>query len=176
MRRLFDLDADPCAVAERLGTDPVLAPLIAARPGLRAPGAADPHELAVRAVLGRRELGDALVAAYGERLTEPSGGLTHLFPRVEDLAEAEPGELRTLSAALADGSVVLDPGADRDEAERQLLALPGIGQRTAGYIRMRALGDPDVLLAGEATMGDAEAWRPWRSYAMHHLWAMACDS
>ncbi|MEU4492371.1 AlkA N-terminal domain-containing protein [Streptomyces sp. NPDC023998] len=176
MRRLFDLDADPCAVAERLGTDPALAPLVAARPGLRAPGAADPHELAVRAVLGRRELGDALVAAYGERLTEPSGGLTHLFPRVEDLAEAEPGELRTLSAALADGSVVLDPGADRDEAERQLLALPGIGQRTAGYIRMRALGDPDVLLAGEATMGDTEAWRPWRSYAMHHLWAMACDS
>ncbi|WP_405804567.1 helix-turn-helix domain-containing protein [Streptomyces sp. NBC_00210] len=176
MRRLFDLDADPCAVAERLGTDPALAPLVAARPGMRAPGAADPHELAVRAVLGRRELGDALVAAYGERLTEPSGGLTHLFPRVEDLAEAEPGELRTLSAALADGSVVLDPGADRDEAERQLLALPGIGQRTAGYIRMRALGDPDVLLAGEATMGDTEAWRPWRSYAMHHLWAMACDS
>ncbi|MFK4226635.1 AlkA N-terminal domain-containing protein [Streptomyces sp. NPDC019890] len=176
MRRLFDLDADPCAVAERLGTDPILAPLIAARPGLRAPGTADPHELAVRAVLGRRELGDALVAAYGERLTEPSGGLTHLFPRVEDLAEAEPSELRTLSAALADGSVVLDPGADRDEAERQLLALPGIGPRTAGYIRMRALGDPDVLPAGEATVGDTEAWRPWRSYAMHHLWARARDS
>lgn len=175
MRRLFDLDADPCAVAERLGTDPALAPLVAARPGLRAPGTADPHELAVRAVLGRRELGDALVAAYGERLAERSGGLTHLFPRVEDLAEAEPGELRTLSTALADGSVVLDPGADRDEAERQLLALPGIGPRTARCIRMRALGDPDVLMAGEATVGDAEAWRPWRSYAMHHLWAMASD-
>ncbi|MBT2388542.1 helix-turn-helix domain-containing protein [Streptomyces sp. ISL-1] len=198
MRRLFDLDADPCAVAERLGTDPALAPLVAARPGLRAPGTADPHELAVRAVLGEgvsvaagRRLGGALVAAYGEPLCEPSGGLTHLFPRVEALAAAAltevdiPGArratLRTLTAALARGAPVLDPGADRDETELQLLALPGIGPWTAGYIRMRALGDPDVLLTGDASIragmrrvgastADAQEWRPWSSYAMHHFW------
>lgn len=199
-RRLFDLDADPCAVAERLGTDPALAPLVAARPGLRAPGTADPHELAVRAVLGEgvsvaagRRLGDALVAAYGERLCEPSGGLTHLFPRVDELATAVLSELdipdarratlRTLTAAIAEGAVALDPGADRDETELQLLDLPGIGHWTASYIRMRALGDPDVLLTGDATIragmrragastADAQGWRPWSSYAMHHFWNM----
>jgi AraC family transcriptional regulator of adaptative response / DNA-3-methyladenine glycosylase II len=191
MRRLFDLDADPCAVAERLGADPALAQLVAARPGLRAPGTADPHELAVRAVLGEGSLGDALVASYGAPLCEPSGGLTHLFPHVDDLAGAAltdvamPDErratLRTLAAALAEGRVALDPGADRDETEQELLALPGVGPWTAGYVRMRALGDPDVLLAGDAavqagmrrtgsTTADAERWRPWSSYAMHHFW------
>ncbi len=86
VRRLFDLDADPRAVAERLGADPVLAPLVARHPGLRAPGATDAHELAVRAVLGQqvsvpagRRLGETLLAAYGEPLPTPSGGLTLLF-------------------------------------------------------------------------------------------------
>ncbi|WP_327678069.1 AlkA N-terminal domain-containing protein [Streptomyces sp. NBC_00467] len=199
VRRLFDLDADPCAVAERLGADPALAPLVAACPGLRAPGAADPHELAVRAVLahrattaeGRRR-GHALVVAHGHPLCEPSGGLTHLFPDAATLAEAgiddldlpdaRRAALRTLTTALADGTVTLDPGTDRDEAERRLLALPGIDRWTAGYIRMRALGDPDVLLTDDpavragmrragARESDTEAWRPWSSYAMHHFWS-----
>lgn len=202
VRRLFDLDADPYAVAERLGEDPVLARLVAQRPGLRAPGAPDPHELAVRAVLGQQvslaaghTLGGALVAAYGELLPEPAGPLTHLFPRADDLAQASLAELgmpasrratlRTLSAALADGTVPLDAGADRDQAEQALLGLRGIGPWTAGYIRMRALGDPDVLLSGDvavragmrragaptaALAAHADGWRPWRSYAMHHFW------
>ncbi|NBM16011.1 AlkA N-terminal domain-containing protein [Streptomyces sp. GC420] len=201
MRRLFDLDADPWAVDERLRGAPALAPLVAARPGLRSPGAADPHELAVRAVLGRqvtlgagRRLGAALVRVYGEPLPAASGGLTHLFPRAEDLADASleeltlPGPrrltLRALGAALAEGTVVLDPGADRDRAEKELLRVPGIGPWTAGYIRMRALGDPDVLLEGDTavragarragvSLEDSQAWRPWRSYAMHHLWRAA---
>lgn len=185
VRRLFDLDADPYAVAERLSADPELAPLAAAHPGLRAPGTADPEELALRAVLGEdlpvaeaRRLGAALVTAYGEPLTAPSGALTHLFPRPADLAEAGlteldvPGErrtaLRTVAAALAAGAVRLDPGADRDEAERSLLALPGVSPWTAGYIRMRALGDPDVLLDPEPP--GAAAWRPWSTYATHHRW------
>ena len=204
VRRLFDLDADPYAVAERLAEDPVLARLVAERPGLRSPGAAAPDELAVRAVLGQqvsvaagRTLGAALVAAYGEPLPEPSGALTHLFPRIDDLAGASLAELgmpesrrttlRTLGAALADGTVTLDTGADRDEAERALLGLRGIGPWTAGYIRMRALGDPDVLLTGDvAVRAGMRAGRSpdgrsgsavhtpgaprWRSYAMHHFW------
>ena len=97
--------------------------------------------------------------------------------------------LVTLAAAVADGRVSLDPGADRDEAGARLTALPGIGPWTAGYIRMRALSDPDVFLPGDAGLvralrelapsgeraGDlasaADRWRPWRSYAVHHLWA-----
>lgn len=188
VRRLFDLDADPFAVAERLGADEELAPLVAARPGLRAPGAADPEELAVRAVLGEgtsaaRRYGEALLAAFGEPLPAARGSLTLLFPRAADLTGAAldavglPAErcetLRTLAAALGDGSVVLDPGVDREEAERTLLALPGLTARTAGYIRMRALGDPDVLLADGRDPAGAQRWRPWRSYATHHLWSVA---
>jgi len=208
-RRLFDLDADPYAVAERLSGDPVLGPLAAARPGLRSPGSVDPAELAVRAVLGQqvtvaagRTLAGRLVAAYGEPLPQslageaaaPGGGLTHLFPTAETLAgapltelgmpEARRATVRAVAAALAEGTVRLDPGADRAEAEKELLAVRGIGPWTAGYIRMRALGDPDVLLEGDValraamrsrglTPAGAAAWRPWRSYAMHHLWAAA---
>ena len=144
-----------------------------------------------------RRLGNALVAAYGQPLRTPSGALTHLFPTAEVLADAALGELgmpesrrrtlRTLTTALADGTVALDPGADRDHAEKTLLGLRGIGPWTAGYIRMRALGDPDVLLTGDVAiragmrhtgtgpMG-AEAWRPWRTYAMHHFWKAAAEA
>ncbi|MFD5627647.1 DNA-3-methyladenine glycosylase 2 family protein [Streptomyces sp. NPDC127072] len=203
IRRLFDLDADPYAVGERLGSHPALAPLVARWPGLRAPGCADPHELAVRAVLeaevpvpAGRKLAGALVTVYGHPLAMPSGGLTHVFPGVEDLAEAPLGELalsetrrdtvRTVARALADGTIGLDAGADRDEAEKALLGLRGVDPRIAGYVRMRALGDPDVLLtcdpvvrAGMRRAGaepvDAEAWRPWRTYAMHHFWNAAAE-
>ncbi|MER0245843.1 AlkA N-terminal domain-containing protein, partial [Streptomyces sp. HSW2009] len=213
MRRLFDLDADPYAVAERLGGCPYLGPLVAARPGLRVPGAADPHELALRAVLGQgvslheaRRRGAALVSAYGAVLATANGELTHLFPSAAELAEAPLDALdlppagrttlRALATALADGSLSLDPGADRAEAERRLRDLPGLAGRTARAIRMRALGDPDVLLlgaehgqqdppprggtgqpawdaAGEPAGSGQERWRPWRSYATHYLWAAA---
>ncbi|MFB8024538.1 AlkA N-terminal domain-containing protein [Streptomyces sp. NPDC056465] len=203
MRRLFDLDADPHAVAERLGAVPALAPLVARTPGLRAPGTADVHELAVRAVLGQqvsvaagRRLGSALVQAHGAPLQVPSGTLTRTFPDAGDLAGAGLDELgvpaarrdtlRSVAAALADGRIGLDPGADRDQAERELLGLRGVGPRTAGYIRMRALGDPDVLLTGDvaalagmrhtgADPARSGAWRPWRTYAMHHFWGAATD-
>ena len=204
MRRLFDLDADPYAVAETLGADAVIGSLVRMRPGLRAPGATDPEELAVRAVLGQqvsvaagRKLGAALIAAYGEPLPTPSGGLTHLFPRAADLAgnpldalgmpDSRRSTLRALGAALGEGTLRLDPGVDRDQTQRDLLTLPGIGPWTAGYIRMRALGDPDVLLEGDvainagmlrtgATVADTRGWQPWRSYAMHHLWNSASTS
>lgn len=126
------------------------------------------------------------------------GGLTHLFPEPGTLAEADPSSLglpagrgRTvvgLARLLDDGAIALDPGADRVAATKGLLDLPGIGQWTTSYVIMRALGDPDVLLETDAgtrraasRLGlpaapgplreHAERWRPWRSYALHHLWA-----
>ncbi|NJQ07182.1 AlkA N-terminal domain-containing protein [Streptomyces lonarensis] len=204
VRRLFDLDADPYAVSERLAGDPALGAAAAARPGVRSPGTTDPDELAVRAVLGQqvtvtaaRKLAADLVADRGEPLPAPDGGLTRLFPRAADLADAPLRELRmpesrraalrALTAALADGGLVLDPGADREEAEHRLLALRGIGPWTAGYVRMRALGDPDVMLTGDTgvrqgvrllgcAQDDAVRWRPWRSYALHHLWLAAAGA
>jgi AraC family transcriptional regulator of adaptative response / DNA-3-methyladenine glycosylase II len=204
-RRLLDLDADPAAVDAVLGADPALAPLVAGAPGRRVPAAADADELAVRAVLGQqvsiagaRTLTGRLVTAAGRPLAEPVGTLTHAFPRAEALAEADLSAIgltgarrrtvHTLAAALADGTVALNPGADRDEARRQLLALPGIGPWTAALVGLRGLADPDVWLPGDlalrrslAVLGssDAEAadrWRPWRSYAVMHLWALAVPS
>ncbi|MBB4934000.1 AraC family transcriptional regulator of adaptative response / DNA-3-methyladenine glycosylase II [Lipingzhangella halophila] len=202
-RRLLDLDTDPHAVAEVLAQSDLLGPAVAAAPGLRAPGHVDPAELAVRAIVGQqvsvaaaRTVAGRIVEQYGKPLTAPNGGLTHVFPEPEDLAAANPEDLpmpaararalQGLMAALASGEVDLGPGADRADAEARLRSLPGVGPWTAGYIRMRALGDPDVLLesdhgvqralryAGHAgPIGDvARTWRPWRSYATHHLWAM----
>ncbi|MFI6647326.1 DNA-3-methyladenine glycosylase 2 family protein [Streptomyces sp. NPDC050529] len=163
LRRLFDLDADPYAVDELLGADPLLAAGVAARPGVRSPGTADPEEFAVRALVGPAAAGE-LVETYGKVLDVPCSGLTHVFPEPGVLAGAvsDPA-LRALTVALADGEVRLDAGADRDEAEQALLRLPGIGPATAALIRMRGLGDPDVDPYG--TPG-SERWRPWRSYGV----------
>ncbi|HEY6780735.1 MAG TPA: AlkA N-terminal domain-containing protein [Thermoleophilaceae bacterium] len=203
-RRLLDLDADPLAVADALGGDRLLGPLVAAAPGRRVPGHVDPHELAVRAVLGQqvsvaaaRTLAGRLAAEHGQPLAAPDGTLTHAFPSAGALAALDPETLAMprsrgralvgLTAALAAGEVSLDPGVDRDEADAQLQALPGIGPWTASYVRMRALGDPDAFLPSDLGVrhalerlghpGDprsaaalAERWRPWRSYALAHLW------
>ncbi|MEV4557501.1 AlkA N-terminal domain-containing protein [Kitasatospora sp. NPDC049285] len=207
LRALFDLDADPDAVDGRLAADPLLAPLVAARPGLRSPGHVDPHELAVRAVLGQqitvaaaRTLAARLAETYGAVLPAADGGLRLLFPGSAALAAADPEHLAMpqarrrallgLCAALADGAVRLDAGADREEAAAELLALPGIGPWTVGYLRMRALADPDVFLPTDIGVRDGlrrlgepgdprtaaalgAAWAPWRSYALHHLWSAA---
>ncbi|MDX2598325.1 Ada metal-binding domain-containing protein [Streptomyces sp. WI03-4A] len=166
LRRLFDLDADPYAVDERLAADPGLAPLVAARPGLRSPGAADPLEPAVRALVGVAGAAE-LVLRYGKALDAPCGSLTHLFPEPAALAGAEPGgPLGALAAALADGTVRLDPGADRDDAARALFALPGLDPAVVATVRVRALGDPDVAPPG---VDAPDSWRPWRSYAVQHL-------
>ena len=203
-RRLLDLDADVAAVEEVLGADPHLGPLVRARPGLRVPGTVDAAELALRAVLGQqvsvaaaRTVAGRLVARYGKPLDAPDGSLTHRFCDPAALAAADPetlplpraraSALVRLAAALASAEVVLDPGADRDEAMAALRALPGIGEWTASYIALRGLGDPDVLPAADlalrraaARLGlpddtaglrrAARAWRPWRAYAAEHLW------
>jgi AraC family transcriptional regulator of adaptative response / DNA-3-methyladenine glycosylase II len=205
VRRLLDLDADPVAVVDVLGRDPVLGRLVRAAPGRRAPGVVDGTELAVRAVIGQqvsvaaaRTIAGRIVAALGTPLAAPSGGLTHLFVDAEEITGASDADLpmpaarrrslRALAGALAEGSLALDAGADRPSALAALRGIPGIGPWTAGYIALRALGDPDVLLADDlgvrraarllglpedpaALRARAEAWRPWRSYATHHLWA-----
>ena len=204
LRRLFDLDADPVAVCSGLGSDPFLAPLVAASPGRRMPGTAGVHELAMRAVVGQQvSLASARAACgrlaerLGEPLRSPHARVVRAFPTAEAVAGADPGDLplprgravalRRLAAAMATGEVDLHPGADREAVEAALLALPGIGPWTAAYIRMRGLGDPDVLPPADAAIrraltgragpggggGAGHRWRPWRSYATAHLWTLA---
>jgi AraC family transcriptional regulator, regulatory protein of adaptative response / DNA-3-methyladenine glycosylase II len=203
-RALLDLDSDPQAVLDVLGGDSVLGPLVRCAPGRRVPGHVDPHELAVRAVLGQQvsvagaaTLARRLALDYGEPLKRPAGSVTHTFPTADALASADPARLampesrrRALLAlvhSLASGALALDPGADRVAARARLLALPGIGPWTADYVAMRALRDPDSFLAADlgvrhalellgedgrprAAARIAEQWRPYRAYAVQHLW------
>ena len=157
-------------------------------------------------VSGARTVAGRLVLATGEPLPESDGLVTHLFPTpaaLAELAEASPEAfampasrrraLGALAHAVEEGNVVLDAGADPDELRRSLVSLPGIGPWTAEYVAMRALRDPDAFMPtdlgirkGAAARGlpentgglvaHAEAWRPWRSYAMAHLWAMPAGS
>ena len=205
-RRLLDADCDPAAVTDALAEDPVLSRLVEARPGLRVPGHVDGDEVAVRAVLGQQvsvaraaTMAGQLVERYGAavdvRGAEP--GLDRLFPRAPDLAGVDPKDLPMprargralveLSRTLADGDVALDRSMDRDAVRARLLDLPGIGPWTAGYVALRALGDPDVFLPTDlgirqamARLGldpsAAEDWRPWRSYALMHLWTSSNPS
>ena len=204
-RRMLDLDADPVAVDEVLGADPALAALVASAPGRRVPGSPDGPELAVRAVLGQqvsvagaRTLTARLLPLAGVPLAAPVGTLTHAFPRPEALADADlatvgltgarRATVRALAGALAAGDVALDPGADREEAARALRAVKGVGPWTAALVALRGLADPDVWLPGDlalrrslAAVGSTDAdaatrWRPWRSYAVMHLWALAAPS
>jgi AraC family transcriptional regulator of adaptative response / DNA-3-methyladenine glycosylase II len=204
-RRLLDLNADPVAVDETLGADAVLGPLVRRSPGLRVPGTVDGAELAVRAVLGQqvsvaaaRTAAGRLVACLGPPLERPGTHVTRLFPPPERIAGAGADALampaarrRTvteLARALAERSLIIDAGADRQELRAQLVSQAGIGAWTADYIAMRALGDPDVLLASDLgvrralgapgapvspaeVVGRAQSWRPWRSYATAHLWS-----
>ncbi len=202
VRRLLDLDADPQAVDAALSAEPVMAALVAANPGRRSPASVDAFETSVRAVIGQqisvagaRTVAARLVTSAGEPLAVPDGGLTHLFPSPEQVAEA-PDEafgmpasrretLRRLGRAVADGQILLDVGTDPDIARAALTGVKGIGPWTADYVAMRGLGHPDIFLptdlgvrhalAGLATsiggLPHPDDWSPWRSYAVHHLWA-----
>ncbi|GAB2464484.1 AlkA N-terminal domain-containing protein [Promicromonospora xylanilytica] len=222
VRRLLDLDADPVAVDSALAADPELAPSVAAVPGIRVPGTLDPAELLVRAIVGQ-QISVAAARTHLSRLAKGVGtpytsafeGLTRLFPEPAQVAgtalrDGRQGAeaylrlpARTLATVLdagrdlADGTLALSVGDDPDDLRRRLVSRPGIGPWTAGYVALRVLGDPDVLmdgdvalLAGARNLGlvsaavprphqfkelarRGAAWAPWRSYAAMHLWRSA---
>ncbi|MBD7957341.1 DNA-3-methyladenine glycosylase 2 family protein [Microbacterium sp. Sa4CUA7] len=164
-RRLFDLDADPVAIDEALARHPELTATVAATPGMRVPGAADPHEMLIRAMVGQqisvaaaRTALTRLTESLGERVAEHEG-TDRLFPTMAAIAAHGPDVLRGpaariravtgVAALLATGELTLSPGDDAAEQRARLLALPGIGPWTADYVRMRVTGDPDVVLPGD---------------------------
>ncbi len=166
LRRLLDLDADSAAIDAHLARDPLLAPRIAARPGLRVPGAWDPFELAVRAVLGQqvsvaaaRTLAARLAARHGAPLAGGGPGLERLFPAPRALAEGDLGglgltgarvaALQGLARAVIEEPALLAPASDLEATVTRLSALPGIGRWTAQYVAMRALREPDAFPEGD---------------------------
>jgi AraC family transcriptional regulator of adaptative response / DNA-3-methyladenine glycosylase II len=181
LRRVFDLAADPGAIAEHLAEDPALAPMIAKRPGLRVPGAWDGFELSMRAVLGQQitvsaavRLAARLVAAYGRPLKTPEPGLSHCFPKPAALAKADLSKLgmpkaraATLSAmasAILKNPELLGASCELDEAVERLREIPGVGEWTAQYIALRQLREPDAFPASDLglmrALADAEGKRP----------------
>jgi AraC family transcriptional regulator, regulatory protein of adaptative response / DNA-3-methyladenine glycosylase II len=206
IRRMFDLSVDPIAVAAALSADPMLAPLISARPGLRVPGGWDGFETAVRAILGQQitvkaatQLAGRVVATFGTSITGniDTPELTHAFPGPKHFSadvlarlgmpKARASTLAGIASATRENTRLFDPPRDLEDAVARLRQLPGIGEWTAQYIAMRALGESDAFLAGDigvqrmlavngrrptATelLARAQCWRPWRSYAVMHLW------
>jgi AraC family transcriptional regulator of adaptative response / DNA-3-methyladenine glycosylase II len=167
VRRLFDVGADIETIGKHLATDPCLAPLVARRPGLRAPGGWDGFELATRAILGQqitvtgaRQLAGQLVARYGQRISVAKvghAGLTHVFPTARAIASADAVKLGMPRArnealrALAD-AVVADPQLFRplgsvEESIQKLRNIRGVGEWTAQYIALRAIRETDAFPA-----------------------------
>lgn len=209
LRRMFDLDADCHEISRHLGKDPGLASRVFALPGLRLAGAWDPFELSVRAILGQQvsvaaatTLAGRLVEAYGRKLSRtagqtPSAGPKLLFPLPEQLAGADltalgmPGKraaaVSGLAAAAARDEQLFSSFTTLEEIVARLVELPGIGEWTAQYIAMRALGEPDAFPGSDlgllkawsvgneratptALSHAAQRWRPWRGYAAMYLW------
>ncbi len=166
-RHAFDVAADPGLVGQALGSDPLLGPLVKKRPGLRVPGAWDPFEVAVRAVLGQqvsvaaaRTLAGRLVVRAGRALQPAEGDLRYAFPDAGALAGASLDglgitgarvrALHGLARAVAEGR--LDFGGPSDEVTAALAALPGFGAWTAQYVALRGLGEPDAFPEGDLVL------------------------
>jgi AraC family transcriptional regulator, regulatory protein of adaptative response / DNA-3-methyladenine glycosylase II len=186
LRSVFDLGADPLAIAAHLAKDPMLAPLVKARPGLRVPGAWDGFELAIRAVLGQQitvtaaaRLAGSMVAAYGEPVASPDHHLTHVFPRPDRIAGADLGPLgmpRSRAAALSAvaAAAVADPhvfaaNCELGEAVRRLCAIRGVGEWTAQYIALRQLREPDAFPAADLGLLRAIAGCEGRKHSSSEL-------
>lgn len=209
LRRMFDLDADPQAIAAALSRDARLRPLLRKRPGLRLPSGWDGFEIAVRAIIGQqvsvaaaRTLTARLAQRFGHALEGDAAmqfpaSLTHLFPTPDALADADGTAIgltraraqavRTVARALLDGDADFRSERTLEDFVARWVALPGIGPWTAHYMALRALGHPDAFpaedlvlqkavpidgsrLSAKALTARAEAWRPWRGYAVIHLW------
>ncbi|HEY5313741.1 MAG TPA: AlkA N-terminal domain-containing protein, partial [Pirellulales bacterium] len=202
LKAMLDVRADPIGVAERLAEDPLLAPLAKRWPGVRVPGAFDGFECGVRAILGQQisvsaatTLAGRMAGRFGRAGSTPYEALTTAFPSPELLAAASFADLRAVgltarraetlkcfALAVADGRIRLDPGADPDRVRAGLLALPGVGEWTAEYLLLRAVGWPDAFPASDLGLVKAsglspaelrvraDRWRPWRSYAAVLLW------
>jgi AraC family transcriptional regulator of adaptative response / DNA-3-methyladenine glycosylase II len=205
VRRLFDLDADASAIDRHLAADPALAASVTQTPGIRVPGSMDAEETLFRALIGQqisvaaaRTALSRLADALGERLPGPEPRL--LFPTPAQIAAGGRAVLRgpgariatilRVAQALTSGDLALSFGQTRAELEASLVALPGIGPWTAGYMAMRVLGSPDILLTSDLALRQGAArlglaaeqralaargadWAPWRSYAGMHLWLAA---
>jgi AraC family transcriptional regulator, regulatory protein of adaptative response / DNA-3-methyladenine glycosylase II len=198
VRRMFDLDADSAAIDEALGDDPRLAPLVARLPGIRMPGVADPEEALFRTMIGQQISVASARTVLGRLVAEL--GEDGVFPTAARIAEDGPavltgpatrtGAIVEVARRLAAAELVLDAAAPLDEIRARLMALPGVGVWTAGYLAMRAFGDPDTLLVGDLVIRrsaerlglhaspreltqHARRWSPWRSYACLQLWRAA---
>lgn len=188
LRRMFDLDANLPAIHRQLTVDPLMARLIAARPGLRVPGAWDGLELAIRAVLGQQisvvaaiKLAGKLVVQYGQPLQSPMPGLSHVFPDAAVLAAADLATLgmpksrgRTLSGvaqALLDDPRLFEP--EREGGVARLLALHGIGDWTAQYIALRQLREMDAFPSGDVGLINSLAALEGEAVTARELWARA---
>lgn len=194
VRRMFDLDADSVAIDAALSADPVLAPLVAAVPGIRLAGSPDGEEALFRTLVGQQISVAAARTVLGRLVDDLGGGV---FPTAATIAErggevlrGPASRIRTIigaAEAIVTGDLRLDVETPAAELRERLLALPGIGPWTAGYLAMRVLGNPDILLAGDLVVRRSAAalglpsddiglarrgasWAPWRSYATVHLW------
>jgi len=204
VRRMFDVGADPSAIGENLGADPLLGRPLARHPGIRMPGAWDGFELAVRAIIGQQisvraatTIAGRVAEMFGSPLADPRDP-DRLFPTAAQLADAavervgvmpaRAATIRALAQRVADGRIAFDPCVDERATLAAVTALPGIGDWTVAYIAMRAFGKPDAFPAGDLVLRRAaggctareldrrsERWRPWRGYAVMLLWQDATD-
>jgi AraC family transcriptional regulator of adaptative response / DNA-3-methyladenine glycosylase II len=205
VRRMFDLDANMAAIHEVFSADPLLAKVVRTAPGLRLPGAWDPFEVAVRAVVGqqisvkgaRTVIGRIAAKAGPGAESANHGRLTHFFPDARELSACDPGgigipakrmaSIQALARAVAAGELCFVVNGSLGSFVEQLTQIPGIGDWTAQYIAMRALGEPDAFPAADLGIAKAlqqggkrptpkqilqraENWRPWRAYAAIYLW------
>jgi AraC family transcriptional regulator, regulatory protein of adaptative response / DNA-3-methyladenine glycosylase II len=211
VKRVFDLGADPSVIAGQLGSDLLLGAALRQHPGIRTPGAWDGFELAVRAIIGQQisvrgatTIAGRIASMFGSPVAAPdvegpgSPVLTHLFPTPAQLLDApieqagviaaRAGAIRALAARVANGTIRFDAVGDHPAAVAALKSIPGIGEWTAQYVAMRALGEPDAFPSGDVVLQRmaggisareldrrADAWRPWRSYAVMLLWQSATD-